>query len=350
MQTVVCLIISLGLAYMSWYYIEVPFRRTFIWVNDRFLTYMIFTIASLLLFILGFIIYRNNGFPERFVENRKFITINKHVSRLVEMQTFNARQIEKGEALLKLGTEKVRPSFLIWGDSHALGFSTTLDISARKHNLSGYFLTKSGTAPILYLEDENDLGGGKLQFNNKVMDFIKNNTEIKTVFLSCRWSYHFNGPYVNEPLSKLKYIDSGTRSKEQSQFELLRTGLRKTVQKLLDLNRNVVIINQVPEQKYDVAKYFIKKRIYGMFKNNFLISSISETDYKYRNWSANSAFKELENYPRVTILHIDKIFKSENGYLTIVENNPLYTDNNHLSIYGLNYTQTLFDQYFQNPR
>jgi len=347
-QVAVCMGITFILAWLSWYFVEVPFRKTFFWITNKALTYRIFAAASCIMLIAGIVIYQNKGFPKRFVENDKLLNINEHLDKWVKLQVLVSDQFEKGEALVKLGAEKEPPSFLIWGDSHALGLSASIGNAAKKNNVAGYFLTRAGAAPVLHIDDKNDPSHGMLNFNNAVIDFIKKHTEIKTIFLSCRWPFHFVGPYLNEIGVNAKYIDVDSSSGEKDDSVLVRIGLNRTVQKLLSLNRKVVIINEVPEQKYDVAKYYIKKRIYNMFHQSFSVSPITTTDYLARNRSANNAFEAVTGYQNVTILRTDKIFQAGDNYLAIAGNNPLYRDNNHLSFYGLAYVEPLFDDYFHS--
>ena len=102
----------------------------------------------------------------------------------------------------------------------------------------------------------------------------------------------------------------------------------------------------MPEHHYEIKKYFIRQRY------NFLNSKASlqttTIDYLNRNQQVNDLFEQLAGYSNVTILHIDNFFKSDGFYLTIVNANPLYIDNNHLSLFGLNYVQPIFDEYFRS--
>jgi hypothetical protein len=220
-------------------------------------------------------------------------------------------------------------------------------MAGRKNNKAGYILSRSGTMPVLSIVDRNDIANAKLNFNNAVIHFIETHREIKTIFLACRWSYHFKGSYLNEVKSKVEYLDLVDESGEKADSELLKIGLKRTVQKLLSLGLKVVIINQVPENQYDATSYLIMNRINNIFS---LTHNISPTtiDYLKRNLEVNDAFEELASYTGVSVLRIDKILESEGSYLTIVNNYPLYTDNNHLSLFGLNYVEPVFDKYFRS--
>ncbi len=349
-QVAICFIITLFLACTSWYFVENPFRYEFKWIKNNSQAFIFFFAGSALLFVLGFSIYLNNGYPKRFEENEKLLIINKHVADLAKRQATLLSQFENGNNPTKLGAQNKNSTFLIWGDSHALGFSTVLDTIAKKNKVAGFFLTKSGTSPILGIQTRSNYGDDMLRFNRSVLDFIKANKEIKTIFLSCRWAYHFKGSYIDEGSGKLKYVDVTSDPVKREGEELLSFKLKGTVKTLLDLNRKVVIINQVPEQKYNVAKYFIKKRIYSIFNHSLALPTTTVDDYLKRNGSINDLFEELDTYPNVSIIQVDKIFRSGENYLVLVDNQPFYVDNNHLSLYGLNYTETLFDRYFQNTK
>lgn len=350
-QTAFCLILSFVMGYLSWLWVEVPFRKRFYWIKHTALTYAFFVAASCLLVFVGILIYVNKGFPARFPENEKLLNINQLLDKWVKLRVEVNSQFEEGKPMLTIGSQQDSVSFLVWGDSHALALSAAIDSAAKINHAKGYFLTRPGSPPILGISEKKDPTDGMLLFNGAVIRFIAAHPEIKTVFLAARWAYYADHSFPDELPGRIIYRDTAWKGPEYPDSVMVGTGIRRTVKQLLHLNRKVVLISPVPEQKYDVAKYFVKKRIYRMFGQNFSGEPLTVAGYNKRANSVNKVFAELAKEPNIIVLKVDELFRSGDKYLDVVNNNPLYRDKDHLSFYGLNYVQPMFDNYFrQHPQ
>ena len=348
-QIVILFAITMLLAYSSWYFVENYFRKKRFWVGHRKTTYQVFLATSFFLLATGSVIYFNKGFPNRFIENQKLFVINKFTEKWIALQGVSNSNFQKGEMPIRIGSDSVSISFLIWGDSHAWCFASSLGDVMRSNNLAGYFLIKGGTPPLIGIYNKFEPDQSMLDFNNSVISFIEKNPGIRTVFLSARWAQYANGPYFDDGYLKKRFVyaQQDPYSVEQEDSVVISTALINTVKKLLALQRKVVIITPVPEQKYNVCQYYINQRFHLIFGTSPHISPLTTKEYDLRTHSVNQTFTALSKLPNVTVLEIDKLFRRGNQYLTIFQNNPLYTDNNHLSYYGLLFTAPVFQDYFK---
>ncbi len=338
-ETTGLLIILFIVSLLSWQFIESPFRKTKISNN-----YGVFFYASSVMaisLITGFIIYFNDGFrsfqPSAGEEDRKWPMHCEYGK-----PSYENADLPKG---CPLGARKENPSFLLWGDSFGLALSEGVSLSASKHNLKGYLVYSSGCAPVLGVERE---GFYCINNNNAIIKYIEKHPELKTIILVSRWTLWTEGSfyYFTEKKKNITLIEGLPESSQpQTYISIVKRGLERTIRKLHELDRHVIIISQVPEIGYDVpSANFIAQRT---ARNVNDIVGLPLSDYLQRSQKTIVMLNSLSKNMGIEILEPQKILCNEAQCLAAINGKLLYMDDYHLSVFGSKYIFKIYDTLFE---
>jgi peptidoglycan/LPS O-acetylase OafA/YrhL len=323
------ILMSLGIAVLSWKYIELPFRDKRILIPDR---KKLFTIAAIVMIFasgVGVAIYIQNGMIWRHPEAKKIMDQCEwewYPDGIYGKIEQSANNIKPG----KIGNKTVSPSFLLWGDSHAMSLIPAFDNNAKKYRLSGFIATHSACPPIIGLQIINK-PFDEVTFNRNVLAFINKHHEIHTVFLAASWESYINSNEICYPA------------------DYAGQGLYNTVKILKEMNRDVVLIGDYPLLKnYDSPRiFYLEKRFPFMYDTK--IFRTSRSDYEILNAKIYHLFADINKELNAKIFRQDQIFFDTDGKTIIINQGvPLYRDNGHLSNFGSNYLAFIFNDFFKD--
>ena len=286
------LLVTLIISSLSLKYVEQPFRRKQpIFQKKKTL----FTLSVIVMFVassLGMVIYLKNGMPYRYPEaNAVILTSNFREASIPKVAT-----TLENIPITQIGTENITPSFIIWGDSHAMKLIPAIDNKGKVHGLSGFAAAYFDHPALLGI----DVAADKTHlYNNGVLSFIKAHQEIKTIILVGMWSQYANGHrYKSTRIIKLK--DVMLEDFDASNLIVFKAGLTRTVNAMLALGRRVVIVSDVPEIGHDAQRLFWVTNLQRVDINNYLPSI---TDYHKCNQGVNNLLTTLSLRKNVTIIH-----------------------------------------------
>ena len=123
--------------------------------------------------------------------------------------------------------EKIKPSIVIFGDSHGLSFLPTVDSAMSQLNESAYFIATHACIPFLKIHSfHNDQSSRKCnKLNKRVFNFIKQK-KIKNIILVARWTYYTDGGYDGNDFSYIAIKSKSEKNKDISVM-LLKLDLEK---------------------------------------------------------------------------------------------------------------------------
>jgi len=336
------LLIILILSIISFKFIEQPFRRDSLFKNKLSIPFIFFGVVTLIFALSGLWVSVENGMPYRYSDaNADIMRIEK---RDAELLKFIEARTENGKVLL--GDDTALPTFILWGDSHAQALMPAISAMANKYSMSGFGVP--GHPPVVDL-DIMELPYSEAERNEVIMSFIKNRPELKTVIIAARWAMYANGnqfknesPKINHQLRDV----TNANISETKNSEILRLGLTKTIRALLQMNRKVFIVMDVPEIGFNVpALHFvshIKREDYS-----FLLPTKNE--YIERNQKVREIFSELELLNGVAIINPEINLFEENGRVKVkMGKYLLYKDDDHLSVDGAEFVAPAFENLFKN--
>jgi peptidoglycan/LPS O-acetylase OafA/YrhL len=175
-------VLSLVLAYLSWRFIETPFRRpSRAWPRATLFTVTASVLGTLA--VVGFLGTSTNGFQARFPSFRPAQTGQAGADVWLSGRCFLMNQEAWGDHLC-VRTSGAPKNALLWGDSFAAHYLPGLikNQGRLSHNIVQY--TFAGCPPVLSYKSYAKAGCEG--FNARVFDVIAK-YQIDSVVMSCRW-------------------------------------------------------------------------------------------------------------------------------------------------------------------
>lgn len=299
---------SVVLAFLSYRFVEQPFRRKQILGSRRNL-FLGGAAASLVVLLSGFLISNSGGIPSR-VDPATYA----YSAAVEEMEFIN--EVDMAEvvagALPKMGADSGQQRLLLWGDSHAMALAPAFDEALRVFGWGGRLATHSSTAPMAGFSRaaEYGLGSENLQFSAAVLDYVQAHG-IKHVVLAAHWSAYPPRPVGDE----IGNFD------EQ---------LVKTVEMLSSAGVKTWVVLGVPLHKASIPKVLLRRSVLGEDTKKHL-------DDPARDWNgisgADKSFVQTLQRTGATVIDPRPAFVDERGdsYLIELQGRPLYRDEQHLT-------------------
>ena len=86
--------------------------------------------------------------------------------------------------LCSIGREDVPPTFLFWGDSHALSMASAVHLSAQRQDAAGLLAIRTACPPLLSIDRTGETSCH--EFNQSILAYVSGHPEIETVILAAR--------------------------------------------------------------------------------------------------------------------------------------------------------------------
>lgn len=252
-QTVL-IILSIGLAWLTYIAIERPIRFGF----KSPLKVPLLVTFMILIGSMGFYIYKNDGIPAR--ESIAEVTA---IAQDLEFKLERSEGWLCDDPAFKKHTycyyEEIHPSVVIIGDSHAPRIYYGLKNLYKANGVGlGVFGGGGGCPPLFNVISKDNPGKDKrlcLEWTNKALLRILKEDSIKEVILASRGPLYITGKgfgaekYTSWTLH-LKGQEQGLR-KNSEVFEI---GLNKTVAALQKAGKKVIFLYDVPELGFHVIR------------------------------------------------------------------------------------------------
>ncbi len=345
---------SLTISTLTWKYIEQPFRGKQMLLPDR---KRLFGVAGVVMAVasgIGGVIHLRSGMPERYPEEIMAVldrAKNDPVFALHDEEWEKlTEKIGEGVTPPVVGVKDEPQSFALVGDSHAISLIPALESVAKQTRISGFIMTSGDRPPLLSLEQTTDLSDKRLsRHNDAIVKFIGTHPEVDAIIITARWArYTMGHQYKAEEKFNILFKESSQINKKYafSNSELVNKGLEKMVCSLLQMNRKVILVSDVPEIGYDVPTAYFKSAVTGYFDLNLIRPTVQE--YNERQKEANAILEKLAKLPGVSLIRPEQRMFDETGRGRIMANGELlYNDDDHLSTAGALYVAPVFDQAFK---
>lgn len=345
-EVAVVLAASLLLAILSWKYVEAPFRD-----RNRFAPRgRLFVGAGVVtaIFMAGALAITSlEGMPGRDLPEgmQDIVAVDPGWQHWKDCEELGEERNEDPE-LCRMGAENQEPSFLLWGDSHALALASAVNMKAREHDAGGMIAVRTGCPPLLGI-DRPGRDSCRV-FNAAVLERLAREPAIDTVVLAARWTLAANGDrYKNEPGNPVVLEDGSTASGGAANAELVELGLGRTLDALEALGKNVVLVGQVPEVGFDVPASNYSARLTGRDVTRMIAPTVEE--FRSRVSVVDRILGQMREAHDVVFLDPASLLCGERHCGVVVDGTPLYRDDNHLSLRGNVQIAALFDEVFATP-
>jgi peptidoglycan/LPS O-acetylase OafA/YrhL len=330
------------LASLSWKYVELPIRqRRMLGRRSSLLAAGAASIVALA--IGGLVIVVGQGWPQRLdpLALRYLHAEQDENPRREECSFMEGADLRDGRAC-RIGSAALdaRPTFAVWGDSHADALLPAFDRLADEHHASGLYLGKIGCPPLLDVE-RTDRSSSCREFNAAALQVIERSA-IDTVVIVARWAHYTDSPTVKqEPRTLVLLRDAESNARDGAQnTEVLARGLERTLSALR--GRRVFVVDSIPEVGYHVP------RALATFEHLDRRLDLRPTtaEFNGRQREIDSLLTQLARRYEVELLRPADILCDERHCAIEIGDDPLYSDEHHLSAGGALAIAPLFEPVF----
>lgn len=317
--------LSCVLAYLSWKYIEQPFRFT----NQSSFTSAfkkLYAVPTAMLVSFSLLLIFMNGFPDRYgqdiYEMEKAVNSRPSDLRLGCHSASRNSTDMPNEACL-LGDSGSKTKALLVGDSHSNHLTGFMDEIGKSSNIKIMDYTLDECLPIfdLYWGHNQHYSGLCKNRNDQISHYIKEN-QFDFVILAGHWPTFNRYAYVHESGSKI----------EKSQFKsYFQQKLTETIQHIQDTGAKVILVKDTASDGSGGPKCPIKSRAFNMELNCNNESNRILT----RDIMINEIFAEIKfQIPNIKIIDPKIVMCDQTNCFSHLEGVPLFLDKNHLNDAG----------------
>ena len=309
---------SLPLAYLSWRFVESPFRR-----REVFSARAIFRFA-----ITGSVAFMTFGV------GRYWMDRDNHLSYARRTNYGLSGRCEFGdhfEPIPECITAE-HPEVLVWGDSYAmhlvgglLASDSTLGLVQATKSVCGPVL---GAAPFSRVDRESTMkwSNGCNSFNRSVLDYIARTPSISVVLLASPFDQYVNGDHYD-----LVTQDRVARASPSLAVERLRA----TVEALRQFGKRVVLVAPPPAGRFNMGlcaeRLTLGLPIAGPARN----CRIDRRDYIERRGPSLELVEAVGKAIDVPILDFSEQLCDRSACETLLGGVPVFRDGGHFSYAGI---------------
>ena len=337
--------LSVALATLSWRFIERPYRGRSGWLSRR---HLFTTSAAMTALIIAIGLYydASEGLPARLpsdVSRIADVAFDKPTDRQ-DCEGIKADKLTY-ESLCRLNGQKLAPTFIVWGDSHAGTFLEAIAEISQDRNLNGLNATFNACVPFANTRSlPRDAEGECPAVHAKVLAIVEEHPEIETIILSAKWSRYAHGTTFQDQSTQVTTLQVDNRSANGllENNILFSQAWFTTLEVLSDLNRKVFVIGPIPEIGVDVPNVLAKAALRGQTKK----IDVPRAEFDRRNTLVMDLFEDAEAKGVIRYLPIHSTVCDVEVCRSTDEFGPLYFDGNHFSNRGASKAKDILENIF----
>ena len=317
----IILAMSLILAWISWRYIETPFRR--IRTFKRSACSLAGIAASVpVVLVCARLIVSGQGVPGRFPQKSLAILTEKYRDKQPSdfRISLTASQVRAGE-LPSFGAPDATLRCLIWGDSHAMVLVPGMKAACLSRNVRGYQATHTATAPLLNFVTQGLFGLNEKtpEFSRAVIDLALASS-VDVVILNGVWAAY-------------------------AKYPTFEACLQQTIDELRAAGITVVIVLDVAKHQEDIPKRLARNAWSGLPTSQV---GVTLKDHRSQNQTCDAMIQRVAQ-GKAIVLDPTPYFVQEPGFLPgEIDGTVLYRDQSHLSVGGSRRLTPMFENLFDS--
>ncbi len=334
--------------WLSWRYIESPFRKAGKWTRKR--VFVSATTGIITIFGFGYFLQKTPLLIKLLPVGAEEIAAFRFSKNPIN-EGSNTHQ--KANDARRYGSPEGEPDTVLWGDSHAGMLVHPLEEVALGKNRSFLFQGCVGTPPVKGIVCGSDFRSrDNADYSNEVYELLVQDKTIRNVILAARWALYTEGyAWAYGPAEKSKKSRNSIISAPGNppvgspgvRAELAKA-LEETVIGLVESGKTVYLVYPVPELAYALPQVLANEVIEGRDPAKFTISA--KGVYFDRTAPLVAMMDALPESEGLIRIRPEKLL-IEGGLIRLMDKGkPLYCDDDHLSIEGGRYIMPLFEGLF----
>jgi peptidoglycan/LPS O-acetylase OafA/YrhL len=342
---ILMMIMTVVAAILSWKYIETPFREgKALFSKTPFSVFAATAVTSIALIGVGYVFHTSKGLPSRFdAQTAKFANAaNDLFGDFSGCHGIDNKQLKDIEYCILGDPFNSNNYTLIWGDSHGGAYKRGLEQAITKNGHSAILAWTGGCPPVFGIDKDESASSRAIDAlctkrNKAIQKLITSDKRINAVVLVGRWSYYLNGQGVgvDKENSITLWPEDGKKGDVNNQSDFFVDKLKQTISELSAANHGVFVVEQTPEFSQYKARIVALGLINGNIDKDF--ESLTTEDYKQvlqRQQKIQDVIEAEDSKGIITVLKTHHFFCNESQCSLVIDGEPLYFDNNHLSSTG----------------
>jgi peptidoglycan/LPS O-acetylase OafA/YrhL len=338
-------VLAIFLGYLSWKFIEAPFRKK---AFSRTQIFLFSSLVTLVMFAIGILGYLNNGYASRMPSNLVWESLGVKLAAKGDVCDLKPVSDYDGVNVCTFGAVGSNKSVILYGDSHVQAINDYLNSQFIEHNIKGIKAGLEGCHVVPRIVDTKDaLDKSKecLKRFESLLAYIKvNNADV---IVMSRWTfrlYPIQGfidqmPYQNSEGGKEAEIYREYAVINNGKFDFSAKTKSEAVEQLMEgflsTNQRIFLIYPVPEIAWNIAK----KNLNYYKQHNATLGEISipHEDFKVRNRFIVNIFDSFSNRENFYPVRPSEVFCDsfrKNRCVAQYDSVPYYYDDDHLSDEG----------------
>ncbi len=339
------------LAFLTWQYIEKPFRKK---KNDGFIIgrssiFVSSLFAACVFLSIGVSGHLTDGFPSRkapsgleFQEITRILKRPKRLPCVFDLTFMSVPEMPPKNCVFTT-SEKPKARAIIIGDSHAAMIARYVRNELLARDIETTVITFGGCIPF---PGFHFAGRNCDDANREVYKYIKNET-FDLVIISFRPQHLYSGPIHSnknkllaqrEPLfiTPLEGEEVGINKKLHQTLSIIHRGLHE----LLTTKSKLLVFYPIPESRSNIKQLALKKFAFDP-KNHVHDFTTSFEFFTQRAGPVTKLLDEIKA-PNLFSIRPHELLCNANKCANILDGIALYSDDNHLSLAGVDLIMPLF--------
>lgn len=340
------LLFSAGLAWMTFRWIETPIR-TRKWLSGTkslslsALAFSGFIVAS------GWFFMKKEGLPDRFSSDVHEVLSAAKVEGFAYRETkepvYGISEWDKRGGACKIG-EQDSPGarLLLWGDSHALTLVTLLNELGKKHGVEVIIAAEAGVAPIPGTYPSGR-GPETLAIPRQVEEWLDDSAVDEVLFVS-KWAMYVFGRNDGK-LDRLLRSETERADTPSEEAEIFRSHFSRLIKKIEERGINVSVMRTVAFQRRSVPETLAQIASRG---KNLNAMALPVSVHRRESAEMNELLDRSVAGTKASLLDPFPFFEEDGIYLMAKDGKPLYSDRDHLSVFGADRLRPLLEPLFES--
>lgn len=248
---------SLAPAWLSWRFVERPFRHGNRLLSDRAQLCRYGAAIGAGVVALA-AIYATHGLPARIDPDAR------RIEAILAQSRGGACLAPYGADRPNLSAECVtpdkRPRLALLGDSHAAALGSALRDAAAAHGLGFAQFTKASCPPLLGASRAMPNHPGHIgectRYNQAAIDAVTRDPLVRTVVLSGFWQVPFGASAI---AAGDAYVEGDGSAKDRSSEEELLIALARTISRLSAAGKKVIVLGDAPYLRFSPARHAMSR-------------------------------------------------------------------------------------------
>ncbi|WKL56269.1 acyltransferase family protein [Asticcacaulis sp. ZE23SCel15] len=330
---IILILFSLGLAYLTWRYIEQPFRKGLIRLPGRQL-YAATAACAAGLVAVGLTLHVTGGLPQRLTAEERMISAGNEYTSPYGKDCLN--QIPTSfDSYCRFGDTSGRTVAVV-GDSMSTEVSWKLAEHLTGQPIGMQQFTWTGCPPFAGLirrEDPEPCA----QFHTKAHQYILESKNIDTVIVVSNWADYFSCPEARQCYTSAERPELVRGRREPEREVAIAAVMDREFDAYLKAGKTIILVYPIPQMSHHVPRYMFSS--IKSARRNHDLPNLSLEDHLKRTQVARNLLDRQS--AKAGVMYYDPAHAlcsvTASGCASEKGGKPLYYDNLHLNGYGADF-------------